>query len=151
MCLKCLPYLLEDESQRTTAQLAGLTDSVLRAMVLFPDSIELHSGLPHTRASCKADFCSSEAILKRACLVLHNLSLNEEYHSILLWMPNCYQMLEWCLGNYPHDHVLQQSAGGTGARHGGYGRQQKNLESLYRAMSQNNAMAAQNPIPGSYQ
>lgn len=59
------------------------------------------------------NFCSSEAILNRACLVLHNLSLNEEYHSILLWTPNCYQMLEWCLGNYPHDHVLQQSAGGT--------------------------------------
>merc|ERR1712007_303888 len=30
MCLKCLPYLLEDESQRTTAQRTGLTDSVLR-------------------------------------------------------------------------------------------------------------------------
>jgi len=59
------------------------------------------------------NFCSSEAILNRACLVLHNLSLNEEYHPILLWTPNCYQMLEWCLGNYPHDHVLQQSAGGT--------------------------------------
>ena len=59
------------------------------------------------------NFCSSEAILNRACLVLHNLSFNEEYHSILLWTPNCYQMLEWCLGNYPHDHVLQQSAGGT--------------------------------------
>lgn len=59
------------------------------------------------------NFCSSEAILNRACLVLHNVSLNEEYHSILLWTPNCYQMLEWCLGNYPHDHVLQQSAGGT--------------------------------------
>jgi hypothetical protein len=59
------------------------------------------------------NFCSSEAILNRACLVLHNLSLNEEYHSTLLWTPNCYQMLEWCLGNYPHDHVLLQSAGGT--------------------------------------
>ena len=59
------------------------------------------------------NFCSSEAILNRACLVLHNLSLNEDYHSILLWTPNCYQMLEWCIGNYLHDHVLQQSAGGT--------------------------------------
>ena len=59
------------------------------------------------------NFCSSEAILNRACLVLHNLSLREAYHSILLWTPNCYQMLEWCIGNYPHDHVLQQSAGGT--------------------------------------
>jgi len=59
------------------------------------------------------NFCSSEAILNRACLVLHNISLNDAYHSILIWTPNCYQMLEWCLGNYPHDHVLQQSAGGT--------------------------------------
>ena len=62
------------------------------------------------------NFCSSEAILNRACLVLHNLSLHEAYHSILLWTPNCYQMLEWCIGNYPHDHVLQQSAGGTISR-----------------------------------
>lgn len=268
MCLKCLPYLLEDESQRTTAQRAGLTDSVLRAMVMFPDSIGLHTVAFHTLVllarplggnegmlfhtamvntrgifnsgssnskngivimldsmkrfsqdeilqamSCWSlvnvaltplqksilvklggltvtsnamlqhpynvevqfralfalinlviptesrpeeseemrefereilqqlgevgetsekemldasvsqisnlvvvamkNFCSSEAILNRACLVLHNLSLNEEYHSILLWTPNCYQMLEWCLGNYPQDHVLQQSAGGT--------------------------------------
>jgi len=269
MCLKCLPYVLEDESQRTTAQRAGLTDSVLRAMVLFPDSIELHTVAFHTLAllarplggnegmlfhsamvntrgifnngsssnskngivimldsmrrfvhdevlqamscwslvnvalaplqksmlvklggltvTCNAmlqhpynaevqfralfalinlvipaeprpeetedmqaiereifkklgeaseisekemlnavvgqianlvvvgmkNFCSSEAILNRACLVLHNLSLNDAYHSILIWTPNCYQMLEWCLGNYPHDHVLQQSAGGT--------------------------------------
>ena len=58
------------------------------------------------------NFCSSEGILNQACLVLHNLSLNEEQHSIILWTPNCYQMLEWRLGNYPHDHVLQQSVGG---------------------------------------
>jgi len=269
MCLKTLPYLLEDEQQRTTAQRAGLTDNVLRAMVLFPDSIELHTVAFHTLVllarplggnegmlfhtamvntrgifnngstnskngivimldsmrrfaqdeilqamSCWSlvnvaltplqksilvklggltvtanamlqhpynaevqfralfalinlvipteprgpeeteqmreiereiflqlgeagetteremldasvgqitnlvvvsmkNFCSSEAILNRACLVLHNLSLNEAYHGTLLWTPNCYQMLEWCIGNYPHDHVLQQSAGGT--------------------------------------
>ena len=59
------------------------------------------------------NFCSSEAILNRACLVLHNLSLNEEYHRSILWTPNAYQMLEWCIGNYRHDQVLQQSAGGT--------------------------------------
>lgn len=267
MCLKVLPRLLEDESQRTTAQVAGLTDNVLRAMVLFPDSIELHtvafytlvllarplggnegmlfnSAMVNTRGIFNIDasggkngivimldsmrrfaqdenlqamscwslvnvaltplqktmlvklggltvtanamlqhpynaevqfralfalinlviptetreveteetrrieqeifsqlgevgetsekemldasvgqisnlvmvamknFCSSEAILNRACLVLHNLSLNESYHSTLLWTPNCYQMLEWCIGNYP-DPVLQQSAGGT--------------------------------------
>jgi hypothetical protein len=59
------------------------------------------------------NFCSSEAILNRACLVLHNLSLTQEYHGALLSVPNCYQMLEWCLGNYLTDQVLQQSAAGT--------------------------------------
>lgn len=59
------------------------------------------------------NFCSSEAILNRACLVLHNLSLTQEYHRTLLWTPNCYQMLEWCLANYRTDQVLQQSASGT--------------------------------------
>jgi len=59
------------------------------------------------------NFCSSESILNRACLVLHNLSLTQEYHVTLLWTPNCYQMLEWCLANYRTDQVLQQSAAGT--------------------------------------
>jgi len=59
------------------------------------------------------NFCSSEAIMNRACLVLHNLSLTSYYHRTLLWTPNCYQMLEWCLANYRTDQVLQQSASGT--------------------------------------
>jgi hypothetical protein len=262
MCLKVLPFLLEDERQRTTAPLAGLTDIVLRGMVLFPDSITLHTAAFHTivllarpvggregmlfhssminssgifNKGCQSgkngvavmldsmrrfetdevlqamscwslvnialapsqkavlvklggievianamiqhtynaevqfralfalinlvipcvslpdidnaalqdqlgevnnptekevleenvdlitnlvvvamkNFCSSEAILNRACLVLHNLSLTEEFHRTLLWTPNCYQMLEWCLANYRMDRVLQQSAGGT--------------------------------------
>ncbi|KAL3897413.1 MAG: hypothetical protein SGARI_006924 [Bacillariaceae sp.] len=59
------------------------------------------------------NFCSSEAILNRACLVLHNLSLTDDYHGTLLWTPQCYQMLEWCIQNYRTDQVLQQSATGT--------------------------------------
>lgn len=59
------------------------------------------------------NFCSDEAILNRACLVLHNLSLTPGYHYSMLWTPNCFQMLEWCLGNYRTDQVLQQSASGT--------------------------------------
>lgn len=59
------------------------------------------------------NFCSSEAILNRACLVLHNLSLTSEYHPLMLFAPNCYQMLEWSLANYRTDQVLQQSASGT--------------------------------------
>jgi hypothetical protein len=59
------------------------------------------------------NFCSSEAILNRACLVLHNLSLTDEYHVTLIWTPQCYQMLEWCVANFRSDKVLQQSATGT--------------------------------------
>jgi hypothetical protein len=59
------------------------------------------------------NFCSNEAILNRACLVLHNLSLTPEYHEAILWTPNCYLMLEWCLANYQTDQILQQSAAGT--------------------------------------
>ena len=255
MCLKVLPYMLEDENQRTIAQRAGLTDIVLRSMVRFPSSVALHIASFHTlvllarplggregmlfhvamlntsgilcsksgiavmldsmkrfadyevlqamacwslvnialipaqkkvlvslggiAAAANAmmkhplnpdvqfralfslinlvipsnnvpenaptstqvvdavdqserelldesvtrisnlvvlamrNFCSSEAILNRACLVLHNLSLNEEYHRTLLFTPHCYQMLEWCIANYRNDSVLQQSAGGT--------------------------------------
>jgi hypothetical protein len=59
------------------------------------------------------DFCSSETILNRACLVLHNLAQNTEYLMILLWTPHCYQMLEWCITNYPTDQVLRRSAVST--------------------------------------
>ena len=62
---------------------------------------------------CMKTFCSSGAILNRACLVLHNLSLAQEYHRHLLMAPYCYQMLEWCVGNYRTDQILQQSAAGT--------------------------------------
>jgi hypothetical protein len=264
MCMHVLPILLEDDKQRTTAQNAGLTDIVLRAMVLFPDNAELHTSAFHTlvllarpiggkegmifyRAMVNAsgifnigsstgksgiaimldsmkrfstnenlqamscwsmvnialiqsqkvalvrlggisaagnammqhptspdvqfralfalinlvipsenlpensleaeaireqvdgvnqnsetdmldetveyitnlvvvamkNFCSNGAILNRACLVLHNLSLNVKYHNVLLWTPNCYQMIEWCIENYKQDKVLQQSARGT--------------------------------------
>lgn len=59
------------------------------------------------------NFCASESILNRACLVLHNLSLTEDYHTTLLWTPNGYKMLEWCLANYRTDKLLQRSAAGT--------------------------------------
>jgi hypothetical protein len=47
MCLKVLPFLLEDEQQQSTAQHAGLTDIVLRDMVYFPDSVQLHTPAFH--------------------------------------------------------------------------------------------------------
>ena len=56
------------------------------------------------------NFCSSETILNRACLVLHNISQNSEYLGTLLWTSHCYQMIEWCIVNHPTDQVLRRSA-----------------------------------------
>jgi hypothetical protein len=256
MCLKVLPFLLEAEQQRSTAQHAGLTDIVLRDMVLFPDSAQLHTAAFHTivllarplggregmlfhtsmvnsmgifsepndgeggkngvavmldsmrrfrsdevlqAMSCWSlvnialapaqkevlvklggievtanammehpfnaevqfralfalinlvipsgdtglpalsdgessekemldetvdqivglvvtamkNFCSSEAILNLACVVLRNLSLTQEYHGALLVAPNCYRMLEWCFVISPTVQVLHESTAGT--------------------------------------
>ncbi len=79
-------------------------------IVMLDDCIEFITDL--VVVSMK-NFCSNEAILNRACLVLHNLSLNTKYHSTLLYTNHCYQMLEWCVENYKQDRVLQQSARGT--------------------------------------
>ena len=59
------------------------------------------------------NFCTSETILNRACLVLHNLSQSPDYLPILLWTPHCYQMLEWCRANHSTDTVLLRSASST--------------------------------------
>jgi len=69
MCLKTLPYLLEDEQQRTTAQRAGLTDNVLRAMVLFPDSIELHTVAFHTLVLLARPLGGNEGMLFHSAMV----------------------------------------------------------------------------------
>ena len=69
MCLKTLPYLLEDEQQRTTAQRAGLTDNVLRAMVLFPDSIELHTVAFHTLVLLARPLGGNEGMLFHTAMV----------------------------------------------------------------------------------
>ena len=59
------------------------------------------------------NFCNSERILNRACLVLHNLSQSHEYVASLLWTPHLYQMLEWCMTNHPTYNVLRRSATST--------------------------------------
>lgn len=69
MCLKTLPYLLEDEQQRTTAQRAGLTDNVLHAMVLFPDSIELHTVAFHTLVLLARPLGGNEGMLFHTAMV----------------------------------------------------------------------------------
>ena len=47
-CLKVLPVLLEDEGQRTIGQKSGLTEMILRGMLLFPDCVELHVAALHS-------------------------------------------------------------------------------------------------------
>jgi hypothetical protein len=74
---------------------------------ILDEIIEVITGLV---VSAMENFCSSETILNRACLVLHNLSQNQDYISTLLWTPHCYQMLEWCIANHPTDKVLRRSA-----------------------------------------
>ena len=64
-----MPYLLEDETQRTTAQRAGLTDSVLRAMVIFPDSIELHTAAFHTLVLLARPLGGNEGMLFHTAMV----------------------------------------------------------------------------------
>ena len=96
------------EAQAISEQVAGMNQDT--EIEMLDESIEQVTNLV---VVAMKNFCSSEAILNRACLILHNLSLNETYHQVLLLTPNCYQMLEWCIGNYRHDNVLQQSARGT--------------------------------------
>jgi len=48
MCLRVLPYLLEDDGQRTVGQKSGLTDVILRSMLLYRDNAELHAAALHS-------------------------------------------------------------------------------------------------------
>ena len=97
------------ENSLTRTQMAVDTDEQSERELLDESATKIASLV----VLAMRNFCSSEAILNRACLVLHNLSLNEGYHRTLLFTPHCYQMLEWCIANYRNDSVLQQSAGGT--------------------------------------
>lgn len=54
-------------------------------------------------------FRSSETILNRGCLVVHNLSQSHEFIPTLLETQSCYNILEWCLKNYSNDRVLTRS------------------------------------------
>jgi hypothetical protein len=97
-----------NENDTGMEQIRQVTDSSEKEII--DESVGEIAGLV---VGAMENFCSSEAILNRACLVLHNLSLTQEYHSTMLWTPNCYRMLEWCLPNYRTDQILQQSATGT--------------------------------------
>lgn len=69
LCLKVLPFLLEDEQQRITAQRAGLTDVVLRGMVMFPNSVQLHTAAFHTIVLLARPFGGREGMLFHSSMV----------------------------------------------------------------------------------
>lgn len=69
LCLKVLPFLLEDEQQRITAQRAGLTDVVLRGMVMFPSSVQLHTAAFHTIVLLARPFGGREGMLFHSSMV----------------------------------------------------------------------------------
>jgi energy-converting hydrogenase Eha subunit C len=69
MCLSVFPYILEDEGQRMTAQQAGLTDIVLRGMVLFPDSVRLHTAAFHTIVLLARPIGGKEGMLFHSSMV----------------------------------------------------------------------------------
>ena len=58
-------------------------------------------------------FWSSESILNRGCLVIHNLSQSAEFIRTLLHTPDCCQMLKYCLENHSTDRVLRRSVAST--------------------------------------
>jgi len=59
------------------------------------------------------NFRSNKEILKKACIVLQNVSLNSDHHRMILWNPKCYDMLQWCMENHRNDLEFVHSAGGT--------------------------------------
>jgi hypothetical protein len=103
MCLKCLPYLLEDEQQRTTAQRAGLTDNVLRAMVLFPDSIELHTVAFHTLVLLARPLGGNEGMLFHTAMVntrgIFNNGSNNSKNGIVIMLDS--------MRRFSQDEILQ--------------------------------------------
>lgn len=71
--MKVLPFLLENEQQRQTAQRAGLTDVVLRAMVSFPTSAQLHIAAFHTIVLLARPLGGREGMLFRSSMTLTGL------------------------------------------------------------------------------
>lgn len=63
--------------------------------------------------SAMKNFCSSNAILNRGCLVVHNLSQSPEFIPTLLATPKCYEILEFCVTNHSTDRVLRRSVRST--------------------------------------
>jgi hypothetical protein len=103
MCLKVLPFLLEDESQRTTAQRAGLTDIVLRGMVVFPNSVLLHTAAFHTIVLLARPLGGREGMLFHCSMVNSYGIFNEGSRS----GKNGIAVMLDSMRKFPSDEILQ--------------------------------------------
>ncbi len=102
--------LPEDSLENNSEQTQENNTSQKNENTMLDESVDF---ITHLVVVAMKNFCSNAAILNRACLVLHNLSLSSKYHETILSTPHCYQMIQWCVENYKQDKVLQQSARGT--------------------------------------
>lgn len=68
-CLKALPLLLEDERQRSTAQVSRLSGIVIQSMVEFKDSIQLHTAAFHTLVLLARPIGGKEGMLFQRAMV----------------------------------------------------------------------------------
>ena len=103
MCLKVLPCLLEDETQRTTAQRSGLTDIVLRAMVLFLDSVEVHTAAFHALVLLARPLSGNEGDLFHSAMLnasgIFNVGTNTGRNGIAIMLDS--------MGRFANQEVLQ--------------------------------------------
>lgn len=74
---------------------------------------KLREKIARLSVAAMKNFWSSESILNRGCLVIHNLSQSPGFIQTLLHTPDCCQMLKYCLENHSTDRVLRRSVAST--------------------------------------
>jgi len=104
MCLKVLPPILENEQQRMIAQRAGLTDTVLRSMVLFPDSAQLHTAAFHAVVLLARPLGGQEGMLFHTSMIsasgiFNNSGGHDGRNGIAVMLDS--------MKRFSHDEVLQ--------------------------------------------
>jgi len=88
---------------------SGLIDVVVEKKIL-----DEHIGhIINLVITAMNNFRSNKEILKKACIVLQNVSLNSDNRRIILWTPKVYDTLQWCMENHSNDLDFVQSTGGT--------------------------------------
>lgn len=116
--------------------------SIDAADATFHETIVLNNNrakIAKLSVSAMKNFCTSESILNRGCLVIHNLSQSSEFVRTLLDTPDCCQMLKYCLENHSTDAVLRRSVSSTLQRMQFYLDQHPEVQDPISLRSQTNA------------